>query len=164
MVLGIARRLHQLADDRPGRGAVGVAHPEIHDVLLRCAQLRLHLIRHGEDVGRQLRNPVELVCTRTHYVHATLPACVLSSAPRACFAILVLGLRLRPANNQPSKEISAEELAKLLEQPDKIFFLDVREPAEIARLGSVKNYVNIPLSQLEKRIGEVPKDKLVVTL
>jgi rhodanese-related sulfurtransferase len=81
-----------------------------------------------------------------------------------CVAILVLGWACGQQTNQPAKEISAEELAKLLEQPGKIFFLDVREPEEIARLGSVKNYVNIPLSQLEKRIGEVPKDKLIVTL
>jgi rhodanese-related sulfurtransferase len=63
-----------------------------------------------------------------------------------------------------SKKIDADELAKLLEQPGKVFFLDVREPAEIEKLGSVKGYVNIPLSQLEKRLGEVPKDKLIVTL
>jgi len=63
-----------------------------------------------------------------------------------------------------AREISSDELAKLLEQPGKVFFLDVRERAEIASLGSVKGYVNIPLSQLEARIKEVPKDKLVVTL
>lgn len=63
-----------------------------------------------------------------------------------------------------TKKIDAEELAKLLETPGKVYFLDVREPEEIVRLGSVKNYVNIPLSQLEGRLGEVPKDKLIVTL
>jgi len=68
------------------------------------------------------------------------------------------------ASGQATKQIDADELAKLLEQPGKVFFLDVREPEEIAKLGSVKGYVNIPLGQLEKRMGEVPKDKLIVTL
>jgi len=68
------------------------------------------------------------------------------------------------ACGQATKQIDADELAKLLEQPGKVFFLDVREPEEIAKLGSVKGYVNIPLGQLEKRMGEVPKDKLIVTL
>lgn len=83
----------------------------------------------------------------------------------ACFAasVLAFGLACGGAANG-SKEISSEQLAKLLEQPGKVFFLDVREPAEIVALGSVKGYVNIPMSQLEARIKEVPKDKLVVTL
>ncbi|MBI4893196.1 MAG: hypothetical protein HY821_21410 [Acidobacteria bacterium] len=51
-----------------------------------------------------------------------------------------------------------------MEQPGKVFFLDVREPSEIEKLGSVKGYVNIPMSQLAGRLGEVPKDKLIVTL
>lgn len=63
-----------------------------------------------------------------------------------------------------AKELSAEELAKYLEQPGKLFFLDVRQPAEIRRLGSVKGYVNIPLDELESRLKEIPKDKLIVTL
>jgi rhodanese-related sulfurtransferase len=71
------------------------------------------------------------------------------------------------ATQQPKsapKQIDADELARLLEQPGKVYFLDVREPDEIAKLGSVKGYVNIPLSQLERRLREVPKDKLIVTL
>ncbi|HET8548868.1 MAG TPA: rhodanese-like domain-containing protein [Bryobacteraceae bacterium] len=63
-----------------------------------------------------------------------------------------------------TKDLSPEELAKLLEKKDKVFFLDVRSPAEIEKLGSVKGYVNIPLDQLEARLKEVPKDKLIVTL
>jgi rhodanese-related sulfurtransferase len=63
-----------------------------------------------------------------------------------------------------TKDLNPEELAKLLEQKDKVFFLDVRSPAEIEKLGSVKGYVNIPLDQLEGRLKEVPKDKLIVTL
>lgn len=78
--------------------------------------------------------------------------------------VIAFGLACAQAPKQAPKKIDADELAKLLEQPGKVFFLDVREPAEIEKLGSVKGYVNIPLSQLEKRLGEVPKDKLVVTL
>jgi rhodanese-related sulfurtransferase len=78
--------------------------------------------------------------------------------------LLVFGIACAQAPKSESKKIDADELAKLLEQPGKVYFLDVREPAEIEKLGSVKNYVNIPLSQLEKRLGEIPKDKLIVTL
>ena len=67
-------------------------------------------------------------------------------------------------NGKPVKELSEAELAKLLEQPGNIYFLDVREPTEIAMLGSVKGYVNIPVSQLEARMKEIPHDKVIVTL
>ena len=60
--------------------------------------------------------------------------------------------------------ITAEELEKYLEKPGEVFFLDVREPDEIKKLGTVPGYVNIPLGQLEKRVSEIPKDKLIVTL
>ena len=63
----------------------------------------------------------------------------------------------------PAQEITTAELEKHLENKN-VFFLDVREPDEIRKLGSVPGYVNIPLGELEKRLKEVPKDKLIVTL
>lgn len=83
----------------------------------------------------------------------------------ACLLTSVLALSLACGqSSKPVKELDTAELGKLLEQPGKVFFLDVREPYEIEHLGSVKGYVNIPLSQLEARLKEVPKDKLIVTL
>jgi len=67
--------------------------------------------------------------------------------------------------NQPHKEeknLSADELKELLEKK-KVYFLDVREPKELTELGTIKGYVNIPLGQLESRLSEIPKDKLIVT-
>jgi rhodanese-related sulfurtransferase len=83
----------------------------------------------------------------------------------ACVAASVLAFGLACGQTtSKNKEIDYEQLAKLLEQPGKVFFLDVREPSEISSLGSVKGYVNIPMSQLEARLKEVPKDKVIVTL
>jgi rhodanese-related sulfurtransferase len=64
--------------------------------------------------------------------------------------------------HEEKKELSADELKELLEKK-KIFFLDVREPKELTELGTIKGYVNIPLGQLEGRLFEIPKDKLIVT-
>lgn len=83
-------------------------------------------------------------------------ACILASVLAFAFACRQPEARVR--------QLSADELAKLLEQPDKVFFLDVREPYEIEMRGSVKGYVNIPLSQLPARLGEVPRNKAIVTL
>jgi len=67
----------------------------------------------------------------------------------------------QPAEN---KQLSTEELEKLLEKRENLFFLDVREPDEIKQLGSIEGYVNIPLGQLESRLKEIPKNKLIITL
>ena len=65
-------------------------------------------------------------------------------------------------STEEEKKLSADELKELLEKKD-VFFLDVREPKELEELGTIKGYVNIPLDHLEKRIAEVPKNKLIVT-
>jgi rhodanese-related sulfurtransferase len=62
-----------------------------------------------------------------------------------------------------AQTLSTEELEKHLKDK-KVFFLDVREPKEIQELGTVEGYVNIPIGQLESRLKEVPKDKLIITL
>lgn len=82
----------------------------------------------------------------------------------ACALLTLLALAAAVGQTGRVRELSAEELARLLEQPGKVFFLDVREPYEIRMLGSVKGYVNIPLSQLPHRLSEIPKDKVIVTL
>lgn len=77
-----------------------------------------------------------------------------------------VGLAAAPATVAQDKEIhklSAGELKALLEKKPKLFFLDVREPKEIEQLGTIRGYVNIPISQLAKRYSEIPKNALVVT-
>jgi len=64
---------------------------------------------------------------------------------------------------QAAKKLTPDELEKALEKRGGVFFLDVRDPAEIQKLGSIPGYVNIPLGQLESRLKEVPKDKPVIT-
>jgi rhodanese-related sulfurtransferase len=59
--------------------------------------------------------------------------------------------------------LTPEELKKLIDGKTKFFFLDVREPKELEELGTVDGYVNIPLSQLEKRVSEIPKDVRIVS-
>ncbi|MCL4797126.1 MAG: hypothetical protein KJZ84_21340 [Bryobacteraceae bacterium] len=85
-------------------------------------------------------------------------ACILAST-------LLFGIACGQAPKAATtKTLAPEELAALLEQPDKVFFLDVRTKAEIERLGSVKGYTHIPVNELAGRLNEVPKDKLIVTL
>ena len=59
--------------------------------------------------------------------------------------------------------LTADELKKLIDSKTKFYFLDVREPKELEEFGTVEGYVNIPLSQLEKRVNEIPKDVRIVS-
>jgi rhodanese-related sulfurtransferase len=64
---------------------------------------------------------------------------------------------------QTAKKLTPDELERALEKRGDVFFLDVREPDEIQKLGSIPGYVNIPLGQLESRLKEIPKDKSIIT-
>ncbi len=66
------------------------------------------------------------------------------------------------AGTNAPKKIAYEELVKLLEQPQKVLFIDVREPSEIAVTGTLKGALTIPVGQLQSRLSEVPKDKPIV--
>jgi rhodanese-related sulfurtransferase len=66
------------------------------------------------------------------------------------------------SSDPKEKNLSADELKELIEKKNA-FFLDVREPKELEDLGTIKGYVNIPLGQLESRLSEIPKDKLIIT-
>jgi rhodanese-related sulfurtransferase len=62
------------------------------------------------------------------------------------------------------KKLTPEELKEALESKQGIFLLDVRNPEELEQSGVIDGYVNIPLDQLEKRLGEVPRDKVIITM
>ena len=66
------------------------------------------------------------------------------------------------AGQTPEKELSADELKAMLDKKVKLFYLDVREPKELEELGTIDGHVNIPMSQLEARISEIPRDVLIV--
>jgi rhodanese-related sulfurtransferase len=80
---------------------------------------------------------------------------------RRAFCALAAGLRVWAQQQGPS-EIKIDELKRRYDQGEKLFYLDVREPKELEELGTLKGFVNIPLSQLESRLSEVPKDRPIV--
>jgi len=81
----------------------------------------------------------------------------------AIWSVTLFGAGGLFADDKQPKKLSNAELEKLLEDEKNLFFLDVREPKEIEELGSYQGYVNIPMSQLESRLGELPKDRPILT-
>lgn len=84
----------------------------------------------------------------------------------AALATLALALPLAAqeaaVKDGPDRRVQADEIDTYIQQK-KVFFLDVREPKELEELGTLEGYYNIPVGELEKRLGELPKDKLILT-
>ena len=60
------------------------------------------------------------------------------------------------------KQLSATELKDKIQQNDKLFLLDVREPHEY-KYAKIANSVLIPLNQIPKRLDELdPQQEIVV--
>lgn len=76
-------------------------------------------------------------------------------------ALFLLLLLVTPACAQPVS-IPAQQIEAVREQQNP-FFLDVRSAEEIRTLGTLPDYHNIPLEELEHRLGELPKDQLILT-
>ena len=75
------------------------------------------------------------------------------------------GVAQPPAGDQPQfKRLTADELKAMIDGQEKMLLLDVREPQELEKLGALKGFVNIPLGQVGKRLGEVPKGTLIVSV
>ena len=64
--------------------------------------------------------------------------------------------------SDPAVDVSVGEALRLWQNKEAIL-IDVRTPAEY-RDGHIPGVANIPLDELEKRIGEIPKDKKVVLI
>ena len=82
---------------------------------------------------------------------------------RRLAALAAAGLvKLFGQQDSKVKQLTEAEITEALEKKN-VFFLDVREPKEVTELGTLKGYVNIPLGQLEARLKELPKDRLILT-
>jgi hypothetical protein len=60
------------------------------------------------------------------------------------------------------RRVKAENIESVMSMGD-VIVLDVREPKEIEELGGYEGAINIPVTELEKRLGELPKDKTILT-
>ncbi|MCS6929738.1 MAG: rhodanese-like domain-containing protein [Saprospiraceae bacterium] len=78
-----------------------------------------------------------------------------------CTAILAGACQTRKFSFNPGISISVEEAYALSKKG--VLLVDVREPQEVAEVTyQVKNYRNVPLSQLESRFQEIPRDRPVI--
>ena len=90
-----------------------------------------------------------------------LPISIGCSAALAFFSVACT--QSDPIETSSSNKIDPSHLENLIDKEENLFFLDVRTPEEVATLGTLPGYINIPIDQLEQRLGEIPKGKPIVT-
>jgi rhodanese-related sulfurtransferase len=64
------------------------------------------------------------------------------------------------AQQDKDSTMTVQDLKKLMKDDSTLVILDVRTPAELTgSLGKIDNVINIPIQELESRIGELKKYK-----
>jgi len=60
--------------------------------------------------------------------------------------------------------LTRDQLDALIAKPDKLLFIDVRRPDEVTSIGGFPVYLSVQLSELEKSLAWIPKDRKIVTV
>ena len=61
-----------------------------------------------------------------------------------------------------AERIPIPELKKKLESKNKPTVIDVRDASEIRESGAIPGAIHIPMNQIERRKGELPKNAEIV--
>jgi len=81
-------------------------------------------------------------------------------AARILATALLLSLRTLASAEAP-RSIGADEIGAKLAEGAKVLIVDVREPADAVD-GSLPGAINIPLTKLQERMKDIPKDVTLV--
>ena len=63
-----------------------------------------------------------------------------------------------------TKQLSREDVDRLLGNPKKLLVIDVRRPDELVKYGSLAVYLNIQLDDLAEALDYIPKDRTIITV
>ena len=63
-----------------------------------------------------------------------------------------------------TKQLSRNDVDKLLGNPKKLLVIDVRRPDEITRYGTLPVYLNVQIADLAEALDFIPKDRAIVTV
>jgi rhodanese-related sulfurtransferase len=71
------------------------------------------------------------------------------------------------AQNAPAtaaKVLTRAEFDQLLKNPEKLLVIDLRRPDEVSTIGGFPVYLSIQISDLEKSLAWIPRDRTIVTV
>ncbi|AXC11875.1 conserved hypothetical rhodanese sulfurtransferase protein [Acidisarcina polymorpha] len=63
-----------------------------------------------------------------------------------------------------AKQLTNQEFDTYLAHPEQVLLLDVRRPDEISTIGGFPVYLSIQAKDLKNHLGEIPKDRPIITV
>jgi rhodanese-related sulfurtransferase len=63
-----------------------------------------------------------------------------------------------------TKQLSRNDVDKLVGNPKKLLVIDVRRPDEISKYGTLPVYLNIQINDLPEVLDYIPRDRVIVTV
>jgi gluconolactonase len=69
-----------------------------------------------------------------------------------------------PAQTLAAPKLNKAQIDALLTTPDKVVFIDVRRADEISEIGSLPVILNIQITELDRFLAYIPRDRQVVTI
>jgi len=98
---------------------------------------------------------------------ATLGASAMLMALAGGGSIALAQAPVAPAGAEaPSKipVLNRAQIDALLAQPDKVIFIDVRRPDEVSEIGGFPVYLSIQVSELDRFVDAIPRDRQLVVV
>jgi rhodanese-related sulfurtransferase len=87
------------------------------------------------------------------------PAAPAAAAPAASAAAYVA-----PPWTYKTKQLSRNDVDKLVGNPKKLLVIDVRRPDEISKYGTLPVYLNVQINDLPDALDYIPRDRVIVTV
>lgn len=85
-------------------------------------------------------------------------------APAAAPASEAAAKYVAPPWTYKTKQLSRQDVDKLIGNPKKLLFIDVRRPDEVTKNGSFPIYLSVQLKDLPVAFDYIPKDRQIVTI
>lgn len=83
-----------------------------------------------------------------------------ASAPAAAAS----GAYVAPPWTYKTKQLSRNDVDKLLGNPKKLLIIDLRRPDELVKYGSFPAYLNLQVKDLPELLEFIPKDRVILTV
>ena len=94
---------------------------------------------------------------------AAPPARAADNAPAAAAAPVVTPAN-DPAYTYKTLRLNREAVDAVLSKPEQALILDVRRPDELTKIGGFPVYLSIQASDVQKSLGFIPKDRLIIVV
>ena len=92
------------------------------------------------------------------------PAAAPTAAPAPAAAAPAVTPANDPAYTYKTQRLNRAAVDAVLSKPEQALILDVRRPDELTKIGGFPVYLSIQSSDVQKSLGYIPKDRLIIVV